>query len=404
MTPRLIKIGVGTLHREVCTPDNQEFQEFFQLFKRLPVERVDVQYTREGLSKLDALFIGAPRTRFAPDEIAAIKEWTENGGRLLLLSSMGGDRAVQCLSYNTTNLGGLVPEVEFTDTTMGQNVYVESHRQYGFDSKCKVDVSHRTPHATRMTYVDGCHIWVPAGNDIESRIESRLFFSGDTKQIHGLRRDHSDHPHTPRLQSGHPLVIVQRGKGRVVCFGAVDTVSRKGLILEGNPAFAVDLLFDWLDTLVDVELKNRMEAPQRHRLLQAYPMAPLMYAKENNPNPIDVEQAFHQRSIDKRLLIGVLPHPYCNPMVKGCGFCTFPHEQYSKKSAVSVAQTVLKEIQQRIATFPHLKESPVDSIYFGGATANLTPVEDFSNILMEAIAICSAKMQKSRWKARPHIF
>ena len=383
MTKPFIKVGIGVGHREICTPGNQKFEEFFQLFKRLPIEQVDVQYTKEGLEKLDALLFGAPIKPFTASEVEAIKEWTESGGRLLLLSSMGGDRAVQGFSYNKTNLGELVPEVLFTDTAMGQNVYVESHLQYGFDSKCKVDVSHRTPHAPRMTYVDGCTLQVRVDNVFDSDVESVLSFPGNSKLIRGLRRDYREHHHHTRPGSGHPLVIVRRGKGRVVCFGAVDTVSRKGLSAKGNPAFAVDLIFDWLDTLVDVELKRRMKNPQRHRLLQAYPMAPLMYAKDNNPQQVDVEEAFHQRSPAKRLLIGVLPHPYCNPMVKGCGFCTFPHEQYSKKSAVSVSQTVLKEIQQRIAAFPHLKESPVDSIYFGGATANLTSLEDFSNILME---------------------
>jgi hypothetical protein len=26
------------------------------------------------------------------------------------------------------------------------------------------------------------------------------------------------------------------------------------------------------------------------------------------------------------LLVGVLPHAFCNPKIAGCGFCTFPHE------------------------------------------------------------------------------
>ena len=113
MTQPLIKVGIGVGHREICTPRDQKFEEFFQLFKRLPIEQVDVQYTKEGLSNLDALFIGAPRSPFTASEVEAIKEWTEGGGRLLLLSSMGGDRAVQCFSYNKTNLGELVLDPKF---------------------------------------------------------------------------------------------------------------------------------------------------------------------------------------------------------------------------------------------------------------------------------------------------
>jgi hypothetical protein len=265
MSPTLIKLGIGTLHNEICTPDNKEFIDFFQVFKRIPIERVDVQYTKEGLANIDALFIGASRKPFNESEVEAIKEWTENGGRLMLVSSMGGDKAVQCFSYNQTNLGEIAPEVEFTDTTMGCNIYSEAHRQYGFHSQCTIDVSHRTPQEPRMTYVDGCEICVRSPAD--GVVEKKLFFAGGTKEVSGLRQDRPRHHHYPRNHSGHPLVIVKRGKGRVLCFGAVDTFSRKGLKEKGNPAFAVDVLFDWLDTLVDVELKNRMESPQRHRFL-----------------------------------------------------------------------------------------------------------------------------------------
>ncbi len=34
---------------------------------------------------------------------------------------------------------------------------------------------------------------------------------------------------------------------------------------------------------------------------------------------------------DRGLLVGVLPHSFCNPAVAGCGFCTFPHETFIVK-------------------------------------------------------------------------
>ena len=33
MTQAMIKVGIGVVHREICTPESQEFEEFFQLFK-----------------------------------------------------------------------------------------------------------------------------------------------------------------------------------------------------------------------------------------------------------------------------------------------------------------------------------------------------------------------------------
>ncbi len=71
------------------------------------------------------------------------------------------------------------------------------------------------------------------------------------------------------------------------------------------------------------ELQYRMNRPQRHRLLHGYPQAAAMRsAKEVEP---ELDLLFDPKT-KRELLIGVLPHPFCNPAVTGCGFCTFPHE------------------------------------------------------------------------------
>src|SRR4051794_39270144 len=72
------------------------------------------------------------------------------------------------------------------------------------------------------------------------------------------------------------------------------------------------------------ELAWRMARPQRHRLRQGYPMAPLMRCATFDP--------FSRIELDasRPLIIGVLPHTFCNPKVRGCGFCTFPHEKLAR--------------------------------------------------------------------------
>jgi oxygen-independent coproporphyrinogen-3 oxidase len=114
------------------------------------------------------------------------------------------------------------------------------------------------------------------------------------------------------------------------------------------------------------ELRRRVRRPQRHRLLHGYPMAPLLrpWADERMPHEsIALDAA-------RPLLVGVLPHTFCNPTVRGCGFCTFPHEKYENDAARSVVARVASEVR---ATFPEARARRVDALYIGGGTANLTP-------------------------------
>src|SRR5262249_45918193 len=89
---------------------------------------------------------------------------------------------------------------------------------------------------------------------------------------------------------------------------------------------------------------------------------------------------------ERPLLVGILPHPFCNPAVKGCGFCTFPHEYYSAQKGEALVEKVMREIDgflQETAPSLHPHRLPgwrnraVKALYFGGGTANLTPSEAF---------------------------
>ncbi len=117
-----------------------------------------------------------------------------------------------------------------------------------------------------------------------------------------------------------------------------------------------------------------MSRPQRHRLLHGYPMRPLMQPLPPSPNApeatLDVDPA-------RGLLVGVLPHTYCNPKVRGCGFCTFPHERHTNEGARESVASVVRELEQRVAATSSLRGRRVEGLYFGGGTANLTPPDAF---------------------------
>ncbi len=143
-----------------------------------------------------------------------------------------------------------------------------------------------------------------------------------------------------------------------------------------------------LATAQEIELKQRMARPQRHRLLHGYPIAPLMSSAAESPPPRGLEP-------QRPLLLGVLPHSFCNPQVEGCGFCTFPHEPYRASAASQTARAVVEEIRQTIEQFPASKGSRVSGLYFGGGTANLISGGDFEELcrqLTESFDFSSAEI------------
>ena len=117
------------------------------------------------------------------------------------------------------------------------------------------------------------------------------------------------------------------------------------------------------------ELSKRMRGPQRHRLLQGYPQPPLMRLAEGATGDWLMEPE------NRPLLVGVLPHAACNPTVPGCGYCTFPHEDYR---ATEVRQTVLAVIDEIGRSY--YCGQKIAGLYFGGGTANLTPPDLFEQL------------------------
>jgi oxygen-independent coproporphyrinogen-3 oxidase len=134
------------------------------------------------------------------------------------------------------------------------------------------------------------------------------------------------------------------------------------------------------------ELARRMAGPQRHRLLQGYPMLPLMrHAAQDRdhfreldgaltaPTGGTLEEPWVQFDPTRPLIVGVLPHTQCNPKVEGCGFCTFPHDPYDKHTLLRTVEEGEARIDALFKRWPELAKRRVDAVYFGGATANLTP-------------------------------
>ncbi len=120
------------------------------------------------------------------------------------------------------------------------------------------------------------------------------------------------------------------------------------------------------------ELRRRLDGVQRHRLLQGFPMAPMMGPAPRAPI-IQPDDRQH-----RPMLIGVLPHTFCVPAVKGCGFCTFPHAALKSSQMVPLATSIARRMGLQARSFQHRR---IAGIYLGGGTANLTPLPALGIIL-----------------------
>lgn len=119
------------------------------------------------------------------------------------------------------------------------------------------------------------------------------------------------------------------------------------------------------------DLEKRMRGPQRHRLLQGYPQPSLMEPRAFHS--LDWLLEYYQ-NWPRPLLVGVLPHAACNPSVRGCGYCTFPHEDFRLSEVRDTVNAVVKEIRET----PF--QGNAEALYFGGGTANLTPPDLFKTL------------------------
>jgi coproporphyrinogen III oxidase-like Fe-S oxidoreductase len=147
-------------------------------------------------------------------------------------------------------------------------------------------------------------------------------------------------------------------------------------------------------------LARRMARPQRHRLLQGYPAVPLMRPAtsvdsrgrrldgslersrgDSEPPIIEIDRS-------RKLIVGVVPHTMCKPKVWGCGFCTFGQSPYQRSKMKLSMRTLPEHIDQVLHHEGHdFSGREVEALYFGGGTANLTPVGDLEHAF-ERLAAC----------------
>ena len=370
-------IGIIASHKEQVVPANPEYQIFFDglLAEHRLMEVVEASLSAECLLAYDALLIGEPHARLQEAEIACLRLWVRAGGRLLVMASLGGDAAPAGSGSARSNLDDLLDGIQLMDDSLGIDRGVT--RGQPFDTKVPLDVSMLTGHPCRIVYDTGCTLSLSAALDPVQMLQAPREASvvGGVR-VRGDRASAAD-PYPLRTRNA-VFARCSMGKGTVTVLGAAWTFKDDTIIREQNLGFTSWLFLTWLPALARDEVQRRQHGAQRHRLLHGYPMAPLM----NQTGEVPLQGLEDGLAVgDKRgLLVGVLPHPFCNPKVKGCGYCTFPQEPFSATAAEVTTGFVVEEIRRFARVHPYFQGRKVSALYFGGGTANLGRPEPFREL------------------------
>ncbi len=390
-------VAISTALAEEVVPTNPAYAMFFEALRAegrrtQPIESLD----EATLAPFGALLLGAPRG--APEGAEryerAVQRWIAGGGAVLHIAEAAtpvppllheiGDFTPGCLMIGS--LGHAARAASDPEGT------------WRWAPEVAVDVSTALGRPATLALLEGAYFVAdtpdsraevgPVLNAIPAPADAQV--NVDLGYVLARRADDKYPVPTdwrPRNANASHLVFVRRryGAGAVLAFGSARSLSDEGLAHADNLLVLQWLLRRWLPDHAGAEVRARMARPQRHRMLHGYPMAPLtppiapgeeaaLAALEAAPLPDG-----------RSLIVGVLPHPFCNPAVRGCGFCTFPHESFSHERAHAVAARVAAEVDAFGARAPALRAARVEAVYLGGGTANLTPADDLA-ALGEALA------------------
>jgi oxygen-independent coproporphyrinogen-3 oxidase len=384
-------IGVATGHREQLAPEREGYELFFDLLGRehFPVRVLGGRIESSSLEDCCALLIGDPRAHLGEDEIRAVLDWVQRGGSLLVSSSAGGDVA------NGTNLQALLPGIKLGPGSVDEwRHHRESFNHTRFPSELGLIPPDVLPLLSRTRWFTHGQVqererasisgaWFSAFSWGSAPPEgATLYAEAGTKLLWETvatfyRPGEAFASKYPRL-----VVAIQHGKGQLMAVGETEALRPPSYVGEGSDDFErpIWLLSAWLGSLTSAEVARRQTLPQRHRLLHGYPMSKLLRRTEDVEAERFSEVQHKLNDANRSCVVGVLPHPFCNPAVRGCGFCTFPQQSFRRDSAEHLSSRVAREIELRCKYNEWQAGKPVDGIYFGGGTANLIPADSLRTL------------------------
>ncbi len=354
--------------------NHSRFRGFFEVLEQMHIDYhffSENLYNIEDLNRFDALLFSSPRkgarrTLLNGEEIRIIRDYLRKGGKLLVLMRFSGD------ANETTNFGDIIPRIRPNDVSL---IHEEHFHKKINEPVIDLDFNYdNISFNGKICYDSGCTF------SMDEPVDFSLNFMENSKVINhpGGIWDYGKRDKF-REAYGKIFILKQVEFGRIIYFGSRWSFSDEFLYEYDNLRFLETILNLLFPLYNQHELARRMEMPQRHRLLHAYPMGlGLDPIKGLSKRRAILNQYFnHDPFNEKPVALGIIPHPLCRPMVVGCGYCTFPHEPYDSFVEDNCINSVIQEITN---LGKMLKNRSVQSIYLGGGTANLIKASNFSNL------------------------
>ncbi len=316
----------------------------------------------ENLSEFDLIMIGAPTKPFSISFINKIRDYVHNGGKLFVL-----------LKYKKPDEQNNL-HLLFEDIKPNNDTVLNKYIGYGFRHKPIILLKDDSLHLDeKIVYDGGCTLDV---GDVDLSFKLDRGYT-TFKKVNLAFEDYKNE--IPINKHNNTIMAFKKiGKGAVVYFGSRWTFSDEGFVISsGLMRILLNLLLD--QEFFHTNVKQRMTKIQRHRLLHGFPMPDAnSKIKDFSQEKKDV---YAIKDESKKIALGVIAHPMCNPQIRGCGYCPFPHEGYNTERM----KLSIDGIKQEIDKLKNLKllHRKVSSIYFGGGTATLTDKSLFDELCLK---------------------
>lgn len=364
-----------------------------------PIRQVQVSSIsifREEIANFDILICILPIAQWTQEYNPVLLEYASHGGMLILLSRQGGDK------FNNTFHSSLLEEVSDRN-----DLLVSEYSRELYQPLLDIGWKHgNSSFQGQILYDGGCsydvdHSFLATQKGFSVQPNSLSVIGLHRFQGHQMlanRRYQANYYWQKEEPAGAILTHVPMGEGSITFWGGRWTFSDANLFQADNLRCWYALLDLYQHNNWEKKLRERMQRAQRHRLLHAYPMRSGMDAYTGHPRQL---LHTHRR---KRNAIGIIPHTFCNTGIRGCGFCTFPHESYSKVGIHESMRAVIKEIQLRKQTSSSFVCAPLSSVYIGGGTANLSQREEWRLLLEEISTLPHSKETEFTLEGAPLYF
>jgi len=363
-----LKIAFTHKNQESIYPGAEKnFLKMLKFFSSSGLSSHSLEETEE-FSQYAMIVVGTPESPFSEQMLNKLRQYVLDGGKLFALMKWGGDARTN--RKGPSNIGSIFDDI-IPNNDIALNHGDQRHPRAGRLKQHEVVLQPAFDHAGIKFSGE---IFYDAGCSFTESSSGKGFTidSGDNVVLgHSPRWTGREYRYSTFDTHKPVFVYREKGKGAVLYCGSRWMFSDQMIEQKDNSLLFRQLMVVLLGKQSFIKnVEARMDRVQRHRLLHGYPMGNAgIMSRESLADDLKNLDMLQTR----KLAVGVICHPMCNPTVKGCGYCTFPHERFRNSALQNAVQSLLQEVDALQEKYPALMKRGVSSLYLGGGTANLTP-------------------------------